>query len=252
MSARPESCCVVGLRKPFSRLASLLATLSLVASAHAAEVAIDIGHSVQKPGALSARGRDEYLFNRDLAALLGAALRERGLVVRMINDGGDIDTLAERPRRALGADLFVSIHHDSMQAHFLSTWDRDGAEIRYGDRYAGHSLFVSRKNPQLARSLTCASAIGSAMRAEGFVPTRHHAERISGENRPFADEPNGVHYFDGLAVLRLAQVPGVLFEAGVIVNRDEELLLRDGERQKRMAQSVASGIAACLRSSRPQ
>ena len=222
-------------------------TLLLPISAQAATVAIDIGHSLSKPGALSARGRDEFQFNRDLARRIADALLERGIAVRLINAAGDIDRLTDRPRQARDVDLFLSIHHDSMQAHFLASWDRDGTETPYGDRYAGHSLFISRENPRLKQSLACASAIGRQMRDAGFTPTTHHAEKIPGENRPFADEPNGVHYFDHLAVLRHAHVPGVLFEAGVIVNRAEELLLLDPERQTRMAQAIARGIEACLR-----
>lgn len=196
---------------------------------------------------MSARGRDEFLFNRDLARRVADALLLRGVAVRLINANGDIDRLTDRPRSARDVDLFLSIHHDSMQAHFLSSWDRDGTEVPYGDRYAGHSIFVSRENPHLKQSVSCASAIGKQMRNAGFTPTPHHAEKIPGENRPFADQENGVHYFDGLAVLRHAHVPGVLFEAGVIVNRREELLLLDPERQARMAQAVAAGIETCLR-----
>jgi len=38
----------------------------------------------------------------------------------------------------------------------------------------------------------------------------------------------------------------VLFEAGVIKHREEELDLLDAGRQARMADSLATGIAACL------
>ena len=38
----------------------------------------------------------------------------------------------------------------------------------------------------------------------------------------------------------------VLFEAGVIKHREEELALRDPERQARMVDAIATGIAACL------
>ena len=36
------------------------------------------------------------------------------------------------------------------------------------------------------------------------------------------------------------------FEAGVIKHRDEELALLDPKRQERMADAIATGIAACL------
>lgn len=225
---------------------ALFSALALAQSAWAATIAIDVGHSLLKPGATSARGRVEFEFNRDLALQLAEALAERGHVAQLINLHGELNGLAERPRLARNSALFVSLHHDSMQAHFLAPWDWDGQRQRYGDRYAGHSLFVSRETPRLAQSLACASSIGQELRAAGFVPTRHHAEAIPGENRPWADEENAVHYFDHLAVLRRATVPALLFEAGVIVNRQEELLLRNPIRQRRMADRIASGIDRCL------
>ena len=47
-------------------------------------------------------------------------------------------------------------------------------------------------------------------------------------------------------VLYRTTLPAVLFEAGVIKHRDEELALQDAERQERMADALATGIAACL------
>jgi N-acetylmuramoyl-L-alanine amidase len=94
--------------------------------------------------------------------------------------------------------------------------------------------------------LKCASAIGAALVKAGFKPSLYHADPVVGENRPFADQANGVHFFDRLAVLRHAGMPAVLFEAGVIVNRDEELQMRDAEVRKRIAASVVHGIGECL------
>jgi N-acetylmuramoyl-L-alanine amidase len=85
------------------------------------------------------------------------------------------------------------------------------------------------------------------MRKAGFIPSRYHADPIVGENRPFADEANGVHYFDNLAVLKTASIPALLFEAGVIVNRDEELRMRDPAVRKRIVESIVAGAEACLK-----
>jgi len=38
-----------------------------------------------------------------------------------------------------------------------------------------------------------------------------------------------VHYYDNLIVLKTARTPAVLLEAGVIVNRDEELKVQSEE-----------------------
>jgi N-acetylmuramoyl-L-alanine amidase len=122
--------------------------------------------------------------------------------------------------------------------------------MAYGDRFAGFSLFVSRKNAYLPASLNCASAIGGALIRAGFKPSRHHAEPIPGENRPFADESNGVHYYDGLLVLKTARQPAVLMEAGIIVNRDEELTLREPATREKIAKAVAGALTVCLENSK--
>lgn len=226
----------------------LLALLAAAgADTRAATIAVDVGHHARSPGATSARGLPEFGYNRALALRLGAELDTLGHRVVAVGIEGDAAELAARPRAARGAALFVSIHHDSVQPHLMETWTFEGETLRYSDRHAGYSLFVSRRNRALASSLRCASAIGAALRAAGFTPSRYHADPVEGENRPFADETNGVHYFDDLVVLRTAKMPALLLEAGVIVNRAEELLLRDPDRQQRMAAAVARGADGCVR-----
>jgi N-acetylmuramoyl-L-alanine amidase len=69
---------------------------------------------------------------------------------------------------------------------------------------------------------------------------------VLGESRPFADEKNGVHYYDNLAVARSAAMAAVLVEAGVIVNREEDLRMRDPQVRARIAAAVADGVRECL------
>jgi N-acetylmuramoyl-L-alanine amidase len=88
------------------------------------------------------------------------------------------------------------------------------------------------------------------MRGAGFGPSLYHAEPIPGESKPFADRANGVHYYDNLVVLHTATQPAVLFEAGVIVNRAEELALREPATRGRIAEAVADGVRSCLVSRR--
>ncbi|NMG37087.1 N-acetylmuramoyl-L-alanine amidase [Azoarcus sp. TTM-91] len=226
--------------------AVVLSGLPLPLQAAAPLVAIDFGHTLAAHGATSARGRGEFYFNRDLGEALAAALRERGLRVRIVNGDGRIASLRARPVAAEGADLLVSIHHDSVSAQLLNAWEWQGRQLDYNDDYAGHSLFVSRDNPDTARSILCARAIGARLQRMGFVPTHKN-----GLLRAYADRELAVHYYDGLAVLRHARMPALLFEGGVIKNRDEELLLADPAYQAKMADGMATAIAACLLSGQP-
>ena len=227
-------------------LAALLTVAATSAVAEGGVIAIDVGHYREAPGVTSAHGRPEFEFNRDLASEIEAQLQARGRSTQLIGAAGEMKSLPARPRAAAGAALLVSVHHDSMQARLLSSWTYEGVERRYGDRFAGFSLFVSRENPGWRRGLRCASAIGAALIHAGFTPSLYHADRKVGENRAFADKRNGVHYFDRLAVLRNASMPALLFEAGVIVNREEEKRLADPAVRGRIAAAVVNGIEECM------
>lgn len=208
----------------------------LLGPAAAAEVAVDVGHFYEKPGVISVTGIPEFEYNKALAFKVREQLEAAGVRVRMIGERGDFADLHERTRAARGADLFVSIHHDSVQEQYLPI----------ADRFSGFSLFVSRINPHVGKSIVCASAIGAEMRKAGFTRSLYHADPVLGESRPFADEANGVHYFDNLAVAKNATMPALLFEAGVLVNRKEEAMLARPETKAVMASAIAQGVLRCL------
>lgn len=218
-----------------------LSTVFALAGPPPPTVAVDVGHGWRDGGALSARGRSEFAFNLELARLLAGTLPEHGLAVRRVNFSGDIEHLAQRPRQADGSDFFISIHHDSIGEEYLQFWDWDGEERSYTEHKRGFGLFVSTDNPDLSTSLRCASTVGQALRRAGFIPTLWH-----GRKHLAADAENGVWYYDKLVVLYRTRLPAILFEAGVIKHREEELELRDPERQQKMATTLAAALAACL------
>ena len=223
------------MRLPVAAL-SLCFAASTAVGATAKEVAVDVGHFLEKPGVISVTGVPEFEYNKSLALKVRESLEAAGLRVRMIGERGDFADLYERTKAARGADLFVSIHHDSVQEQYLPV----------ADRFAGFSLFVSRQNPHVEKSRQCASAIGAEMLKAGYTRSLYHADAVLGESRPFADEANGVHYFDNLAVAKGATMPALLFEAGVLVNRSEEARLARPETQALMAAAIAQGVIRCL------
>lgn len=211
-------------------------------------VAVDVGHTLQAPGATSARGAREYDLNSALARVIADHLRAAGLPVMLVNGDGRIAALTQRTAAATqsGAGFFLSVHHDSVQPQFLERWTLHGTPHWRSRGRRGFSLFVSRKNPDLTTSLRCASRVGNALREAGFSPSTYHAEEIPGESRTFADADNGVYYDDNLAVLRTASSPAILLEAGVITDPDEESRLRAPPARQRLASAVAAGLRACL------
>ena len=209
------------------------------------KVAIDIGHTPRSGGAISARGKPEYEFNRQMASELRDELVKRGFQSTiLINETAQEISLRSRTRVAHkhGAKLFISIHHDSVQPKYLSRWTVDGVTRRYSDRFSGYSLFYSNKNPWEASSKAFAFLLGEELLRRGHSPSLHHAEPIRGENRPLIDERLGVYRFDDLVVLKTALMPAVLVECGIIVNRDEELALTSTEFRNRINEAILAAV----------
>lgn len=208
------------------------------------KIALDTGHTLSQPGATSATGVTEYSFNRRLVSAVNEGLAQAGVAAVLIGmDGGPLQ-LTDRTRlaRDAGASLFLSLHHDSVQPRYLSTWTVEGHERPYSDLFRGYSVFVSDEGARPADSLRFASLLGTALLAGGFVPSLYHAEPIPGEGRPLLDRRLGILRFDKLAVLRTAAMPAVLLEAAVIVNRQEEQEARSPAFLKRMAAAVTRAV----------
>jgi N-acetylmuramoyl-L-alanine amidase len=230
-----------------------LVFVSIAVWAHAqplaeCRIAVDVGHSSRSPGATSARGVPEFSFNVAAAQELVASLEPMpGLSAFLIRS--DSSDLRARDEAALhgGADLLLSIHHDSVQPRYLRAWQYKGNSRSYSDAFTGYSLFFSRRNRRGAESLATAIRIGRELTRAGFRPTLHHAERIAGESRELVDKTLGIYRFDELIVLKEASVPAVLIEHGVIVNRNEELQLEDPARRVRFARAMAQAVSESCR-----
>jgi N-acetylmuramoyl-L-alanine amidase len=208
---------------------------------------IDVGHTAEAAGAVSARGKDEYDFNLTLARELEDVLRGRGFerATMMITEGGTRPGLMSRVARInkIAPDLLLSIHHDSVPDNFLQKFDYDGTMRSYSDRFAGHSIFVSAQNPHYASSVLFARTMGNEMAARGLRYTPHYIEKIMGSRqRPLIDAEAGVYRYDALLVLKNTHVPSVLLEAGSIINREEEWKLALPQYRAPIAAAVADAV----------
>ena len=213
-------------------------------------IAIDVGHTPEASGALSARGRSEYGFNQRLAEKIGDTFRNAGftntLLILMRGEGKS----QLRQRSALAssfrADLFLSIHHDDVQPIYYDEWTYNGRRHHFSDRYFGYSIFVSSQNQFADRSVQFAALLGAELRKRGMTFTAHHAENIRGERRQILDHERGIYLYDQLMVLKNTKAPAVLLEAGIIVNRDEESILNSPERRKLISEAaLAAAIRFC-------
>lgn len=208
----------------------------IAGTATAYDVALDVGHYSAMPGVVGASGVKEFAYNRLLALEVAKILRKNGISYQLIGEDGRMSVLAKRTEAARYDRLFLSFHHDSVLPEWFSRVEQ----------FSGYSLFVSRKNLKIDYSLSCARIIGGLLKHAGFHPSRYHATPVKGENRPFADESLGVHYYDDLIVLKTARQPAVLIEAGVIVNPADVREVTGNEGRHRVAKAVADGVDRCL------
>jgi N-acetylmuramoyl-L-alanine amidase len=210
-------------------------------------VVVDVGHTLDVPGAISARGTPEYAFNLQLAQEVKQSLVDAGFenTVLLITDKAPPQGLIERAIRANGipADLFIAIHHDSVPDNLLETWDYEGQQYRYNDQYPGYAIFVSNDNADRAGSLMFGRLLGKALQARGLQYTPHYTLALMGRRRrELLDADAGVYRYDALIVLRMTHMPAVLLEAGSIVNRQEELELASPERRALTSAAVAAAV----------
>jgi N-acetylmuramoyl-L-alanine amidase len=210
---------------------------------------VDVGHSEKSYGALSARGGTEYEFNLRLGTQIVQALLDQGFAktTLLITTDPKRSGLTARADRAnkMGADLFLSIHHDSVPKKFVEKWEHEGEKRIFSDRFPGHSVFISNDNTDPKSSLLFGQLIGRELKTRGLQYTPHYVEPFMGNRRRvLVDKDAGVYRFDQLVVLRMTRMPAVLLEAGSIIHRDEELKLLAPERRELITESVANAVAA--------
>src|SRR5437899_1030389 len=160
-------------------------------------VIVDVGHTVDRHGVLSARGTTEYRFNLRLANRIEQMLVDAGFgkTVELITAAPPPRGLFERAARAnnLRADLFLSIHHDGVPDAFVERWEYDGSEHSFSDRFRGHAIFISYDNGDPTGSLRFGRLLGNQLKARGLQYTPHYAEKFMGNRqRKLVDaEPGG-------------------------------------------------------------
>src|SRR5471030_315993 len=217
----------------------LLALVALFGTgfSYAAEIAIDTGHTLAKPGTISESGVSEFDFNRKFVRALAQSLGAVGVSSHIINDSGRIGSLVVRTAQAKLDRLFISIHHDSVKQRYRPVKD---------PRFKGYSLWVSQLNTDFEESVRCAKHIADQMLNAGFQPSHYHADAVYGENRPVLDWDRGIFTNNQLAVLATARGPAILIEVGVIANPVEETVLSDPAVTETQAHAIAAGLQQCI------
>lgn len=212
-------------------------------------VVIDAGHGGRDPGATSVSGQ---VHEKDLTLILAQALRDelvkRGRVrVAMTRDDDRYLTLDDRAAvaRRLQAAMFVSIHIDSAanplargaSVYSLSDVASDAEAAALASRENADG--GGGPNADSVDAMLADLEMRSQMSASADLASRlvnKAAGRV--ELRP------NPHRFAAFHVLRRADAPAVLFEAGYLSNADDELLLRDPNQRSKMVLALAQAIEA--------
>ena len=237
-----------------AKVPMLAATKSVAAASNGRDivVAVDAGHGGQDPGAIGRGGTYEKHVTLAIARKLAQAIdREDGMRAVLIRDGDTFVSLRNRIRKARehGADMFVSIHADSVRdrsvggssVYVLSTrgasdeaarWlaERENAADLVGgvslddknDVLASVLLDVTQKE-SVSNSVEAASTVLTSLRGVGDV----HRTRVQ---------------HAGFVVLKSPDIPSMLVETAFISNPVDEKRLRDREQQQRIADAVHYGV----------
>lgn len=211
-------------------------------------IVLDVGHTAESEGAISARNVSEFVYNHRLAKRIEEKLKAAGFSETrlLLTEGKARRSLFKRVDAAndMRADLLLSIHHDSVPNKFLEEWEFEGRKSRFSDRFSGYSVFVSRSNPDFKTSFAFAELIGQEMKAQGLDYARQYSQPVMGRyRRELLNKETGVYRYDELIVLRKTRMAAVLLEAGSIINRDEELQMSSPERRD----IISSGVTAAVK-----
>ncbi|MHC5230505.1 N-acetylmuramoyl-L-alanine amidase [Brucella sp. LJL56] len=215
-------------------------------------VMIDPGHGGIDSGAESLSGIKE----KDLTLAFGQELRDRlaqesNIKVLMTRADDTFLRLSERVRiaRQHEADLFISIHADTINQH-----DIRGATVytisdKASDSVARAMAERENKSDSLAGAAPeeqpeVTDILLDLTRRETHTFSLSFAEKVIHSLQGQVNLINNPHRFAGFQVLRAPDVPSVLIEIGYLSNAEDEKLISNPEWRKRLADRLAIAIKA--------
>lgn len=215
-------------------------------------IVIDPGHGGVDPGAIGANKVYEKKVVLALAKELKSQLLATGQYrVKMTRDKDIFIKLSDRVKfaRKHGADLFVSIHADSIEkksvrgASFYTLSEkasdkqtaRLAARENKADLIAGVDLSV--EDQQVANILVDLAMRDTTNQGKYFANKMVEAFNASG----LKILPNA-HRHAGFAVLKAPDIPSLLIEAGFMSNNAEAKQLNSSAHRKKLARALKEGI----------
>ena len=214
-------------------------------------IVLDPGHGGQDPGAIGVSGVYEKHLTLAMAKQMRSLLEETGRYrVRLTRDKDVAIALYARRRfaRSLGADLFISIHADSIrkpQTRGLSIYtlsekasDKEAEKLAESENKADiiAGLDLSGETQEVTDILI------DLARRETNNHSSFFAEKVVKEIKQVVQTLPNTHRFAGFAVLKSPDVPSVLMEMGYLSNKEEEKLLRQPSYREKLAKATVRAI----------
>jgi N-acetylmuramoyl-L-alanine amidase len=215
-------------------------------------IAVDAGHGGTDPGAIGRNGTQEKSVTLAIARALAARINsEPGMRATLIRNGDYFVVLRDRMVRArtAKADLFVSIHADSIRdrsitgasVYVLSERGASSEAARWlAERENAADLMGGVKLDDKDQSL--ASVLLDLSQTASLTASMTAAERVLAELDRSIDVRKSRVQQAGLLVLKSPDIPSMLVETGYISNPKEESRLRTGSHQERLADTIFTGL----------
>lgn len=224
-------------------------------------VVIDAGHGGIDPGAIGKSGVYEKKLTLEVAKKLYKILDRNPLYNPIMTRSSDnFLSLRERVNvgREAGADLFISIHADS-----ISRSDYRGATVytlseTASDDEAEEIARRENKSDLIAgvdleeQDDTVQGILVDLAQRETMNYSVKFAKTLIPEITKSGLKTSGrSHRFAGFRVLKAPDVPSVLVELGYLSNRQDEKILKSNKGQIRLATSIANAIDAYFKTQNP-
>jgi N-acetylmuramoyl-L-alanine amidase len=215
-------------------------------------VAVDAGHGGQDPGAIGRNGTQEKDVTLAIARALATRIdAEPGMRATLIRNGDYFVVLRDRMLRARAAkaDLFISIHADSIRdrsitgasVYVLSERGASSEAARWlAERENAADLMGGVKLDDKDESL--ASVLLDLSQTASLSASMTAAERVLEELDRTVDVRKPRVQQAGLIVLKSPDIPSMLVETGYISNPKEEARLKSSRHQERLADTIFSGL----------
>jgi N-acetylmuramoyl-L-alanine amidase len=216
-------------------------------------IMIDPGHGGVDPGAMSRSGVWEKHIVLAFARELRRQLLQTGKYrVRLTRDGDIFIRLRNRIARArrAGADLFISVHADSIRNHRVRGTSVYTLSERASDKEAGALAQKENKSDLIAgvdlneQSNDVVNILIDLAQRETMNESAVFARKLVDELARVRKMLRNTHRFAGFAVLKAPDIPSVLVELGYLSNRADERMLRDARQRRRLASAMTRAVNA--------